>query len=141
MMLAANTTLYLLALTLAVAVTTPVPATAARGAGIARLVLACGGGLIVSAAIALAFVGMWFESALVGSSAIVLVSVSMWFALARVHVAAATEDEEDDDDGGSLFPPVPPEPTKPEGGPSDDIWDDFDAARAGWDRERDPSPA
>ncbi len=144
MMLAANTTLYLLALMLAVALTTPVPATAARGAGAARVVLVCGGGLIVSTAIALAFVGLWFESALVGSLAIVVVSVSMWFALARVPVAAETEDEEDDDDGGSLFRPVPPEPTKPEGGPSDDIWtdwSDFDAARAGWERDREPQPA
>lgn len=141
MLLAANALLYLSALALAIAVTRPSTGTPARGARPARAVMACGGGLTVAAAIALAFVGLWFESALAGAAAIIVVSVSMWFALARTTGPVADEGDEDDDGGGSLFKPVPPEPTKPEGGPdpSDDVWAEFDAARSAWDREREPA--
>jgi len=141
MVLTANSLLYLCALVLAVTVTTPLPATASRGARLARAMLAGGGGLVISAAIALAFLGLWFESALAGTAAIVLVGVCMWVALARHPDAAAEEDEDEDDEGGSHFKPPAPEPTKPEGGPSDDFWADFDAARADWDRAREPTSA
>lgn len=141
MLLAANALLYLSALALAIAVTRPAAGAPARGARRARGVLACGGGLSITTAIVLALVGLWFESALAGAAAIVVVSVSMWFALRRAPAPVEDEGDEDDDGGGSLFRPVPPEPTKPEGGPSDDFWADFDAARSGWDREREPAGA
>jgi hypothetical protein len=141
MLLAANALLYLSALALAMVVTSPRPGTHSRGARAARIVMACGGGLAIAAAIVLALVGLWYVSALAGAVAIVVVSVSMWFALARMPGTAEDEGDEDDDGGGSLYPPVPPEPTKPEGGPSDDFWTEFDAARSGWDREREPAGA
>jgi len=135
MLLAVNSLLYLGALTLAMVATNSMPETATRGARAARCVLAFGGGAIIAAAIALGFAGMWFESALAGTVAIVVMGTSMWFALAHL----ANDDDEDDEDGGSLFSPSSPEPTKPEGGPSDDMWTEFDRARAGWERERRPS--
>jgi hypothetical protein len=144
MLLAANALLYLSALALAIVVTRPPSGTSDRGARSARAVMTFGGGLAVVAAIALAGIGMWFESALTGAGAIVVVSVSMWFALARMPEPVEEEDDEDDDGGGSLFCPEPPAPTKPEGGPSEDYWTDwseFDAARSAWDREREPAGA
>jgi hypothetical protein len=135
MLLAVNSLLYLGALTLAMVATNSMPETATRGARVARWILAFGGGTIITAAMALGFAGMWFESALAGSAAIIVVGTSMWFALAHL----ANDDDEDDEDGGSLFSPSSPDPTKPEGGPSDDMWDEFDRARAGWERDRRPS--
>jgi hypothetical protein len=142
MLLALNALLYLTALTLAMAVVTPLPDGAGRRARVARLVLVLGGGLTVAAAMVLAALGLWFESALAGTVAILVVGACMWVAVGRRTAPAEAEDEDEDDDGGSLFKPPPPEPTKPEGGPSDDHWNDwseFDAARAGWAREREPS--
>jgi hypothetical protein len=140
MMVAANALLYVFALTLAVAVISPQPEGASRRTRAARSALTCGGGLTVTAAIALAFVGLWFESALAGTVAIVVVGTCMWFGLAR-QPWRPDEDEDDDDDGGGRRHPVPPEPTQPVGGPSEDLWADFDSARAGWERDREPISA
>jgi len=140
MLLALNSLLYLGALALAMIATSPQPPEATRGARVARGVLAIGGGLIITVAITLGFVGMWFESAIAGVAAIVVVSISMWFAMGHL----AGDDDEDDEDGGSLFRPSSPEPTKPEGGPPDGFWTDwseFDRARSDWERERQPTPA
>jgi hypothetical protein len=140
MLLVVNATLYLFALAIAVLVTRPAPGTSSRGGRGARWTLACGGSLTMVAAIGLASADLWFESALAGTVSIVVVAVSMWFAFTRMHhEQEAEDDEDDDDDGGSMFRPPPPEPTRPEGGPSDDFWTDFDAARAGWSRDRDPA--
>jgi hypothetical protein len=138
MVLVVNAVMYVFALTLAVTVITPLPEGASIPLRAARGALACGGGLTITAAIALAFVGLWFESALAGTIAIVIVGVCMWFSLARMP-AEPDDDEEDDDDGGGRIDPVPPAPTEPAGGPSDDLWSDFDAARAGWERDREPA--
>ena len=142
MMVAINALLYVFALTLAVAVISPIPEGAPRRTRVARSALTCGGGLTVTAAIALAFIGLWFESALAGTVAIVVVGTCMWFGLARQNSWPDDEDD-DDDDGGGHRRPTPPEPTQPVGGPSEDLWSDFDSVRAGWDRDcgRDPVSA
>lgn len=143
MLLLANALLYVFALTLAVAVMSPMPAGASRRARAARATLACGGGVTVVAAIALGFVGLWFESALAGTLAIIIVGTCMCVGLSRQTAAREAEDDEgEDDDGGSFVGPISPEPTKPEGGPSDEFWTDwgeFDRARADWSREREPT--
>jgi L-lactate permease len=140
MMVAANALLYVFALTLAVAVISPQPEGASRRSRAARSVLTCGGGLTVTAAIALAFVGLWFESALAGTVAILVVGTCLWFGLAR-QPWRPDEDEDDDDDGGGRRRPIPPEPTQPVGGPPEDLWADFDNVRAGWERDREPVSA
>ena len=138
MMVVVNALLYVFALTLAVAVISPQREGASRRARVARSALACGGGLTVTAAIALAFVGLWFESALAGTVAILVVGTCMWFGLAR-QSWRPEDDEDDDDDGGGRRRPHPPEPTRPVGGPPEDIWADFDSTRAGWERDREPA--
>jgi hypothetical protein len=139
MLLLLNSVLYVFALTLAVTVMGPLGEQASRRTRVARAALTCAGGLTITAAIALGFVGLWFESALAGTFAIIVVGACM--CVGFIREPASTEDEdEDDDDGGSLFRPAPPEPTKPEGGPSDDVWTDFDRARAEWARERERTP-
>jgi hypothetical protein len=142
MMVAINALLYVFALTLAVAVISPIPEGAPRRTRVARSALTCGGGLTVTAAIALAFIGLWFESALAGTVAIVVVGTCMWFGLAR-QPSWPDDEDDDDDDGGGRRRPIPPEPTQPVGGPSEDLWSDFDSVRAGWDRDcgRDPVSA
>ena len=143
MLILANALLYVFALTLAVAVMGPLPAGASRRARAARATLACAGGVTVVAAIALAFVGLWFESALAGTLAIGVVGGCMCVGLARRSAPVEAEDDDgEDDDGGSFFRPDSPDPTKPEGGPSEDFWTDwteFDRARADWSREREPA--
>jgi hypothetical protein len=140
MLLALNATLYVFAFALAVFSLRRVPAAAGRAARVARGTLVCAGGLTISTAIVLACVGLWFESSLAGSAAIVVIGVCMWVGLSRIPAQEQAEDEEgEDDDGGSLFGPPAPEPTRPEGGPSDDSWAEFDAARAEWARQRDPA--
>jgi predicted phage tail protein len=140
MLLAVNATLYVFALAIAVLVTRPAPGTSTRGGRAARWTLALGGGLTIVAAIVLASADLWFESALAGTASIVVVAVSMWCAFAQMHAVQETEDEDDDDDdGGSMFRKPPPEPTRPEGDPADDLWADFDKARAGWSRDREPA--
>jgi hypothetical protein len=137
MIVVVNGLLYVFALTLAVAVISPQPEGASRRSRAARSALTCGGGVTVTAAIALAAIGLWFESALAGTVAILVVGTCMWFGLAR-QSSRPDDDEDDDDDGGGRRRPVPPEPTQPVGGPSEDLWADFDSVRAGWDRDRDP---
>ena len=139
MMVAVNALLYVFALTLAVAVISPVPEGAPRRTRVARSALTCGGGLTVTAAIVLAFIGLWFESALAGTVAIVVVGICMWFGLAR-QPSWPDDEDDDDDDGGGHRRPLPPEPTQPVGGPTEDLWSDFDSARAGWERDRSPDP-
>ena len=147
MLLAFNALLYLSAFTVAIAATAPQPGPRPRRERVARFVLLTGGSLSVSAAIGLMLNGMWFESALAGSAAILVVGASMWFGLTRVRTEVVAEEDEDDDGGGSLYGPPAPEPTRPEGGPSEDFWDRtdpagwaaFDAARAAWEREREPA--
>src|SRR4051794_692343 len=78
MMVVVNALLYVFALTLAVAVISPPPEGASRRVRAARSALACGGGLTVTAAIALAFVGLWFESALARTVAIAGGGPCMW---------------------------------------------------------------
>jgi hypothetical protein len=141
MMVAVNALLYVFALMLAVAVISPVPEGAPRRTRASRLALACGGGLAVTAAIALASVGLWFESAIAGTVAIVVVGICMWFGLVR-QSSRPDDEEDDDDDGGGRRPPKPPEPTEPVGsGPSADLWTDFDSVRTGWERDRNLEPA
>ncbi len=145
MLLAFNALLYLSALAVAVAATRPQEGPRPRGERAARVTLVAGGGMTVGAALGLMAAGRWFESAIAGSLAIVVVGASMWFGLTRTPAEAPDEDEEDDDGGGgSLYRPPAPEPTRPEGGPTDEFqtdWNDFDAARAGWSREREPASA
>jgi len=140
MVVVVNALLYVFALTLAVAVISPLPEGASGPARAARATLACGGGVTIIVAITLAFIGLWFESALAGTVAIVVVGVCMWFGLARMPSQPDDDEDDDDDDGGGRHHPVPPAPTQPVGGPSDDLWADFDALRAGWDRDRDGEP-
>ena len=142
MMAVVNALLYVFALTLALAVISPLPEGASRTMRVSRAILAIGGGITVVVAVVLAILGMWFESALAGTVAIVIVGVCMWFGLARMS-SDPEDGEEEDDDGGSHRRPDPPAPTQPVGGPSEDLWtdwSDFDAARAGWERDRDRDP-
>jgi hypothetical protein len=104
------------------------------------MALAVGGGFAITGAITLTFLGLWVESAIVGCAALAIVSVCMWLALARS--SSESDDGEDGSDGGGGRPrrPIPPAPPEPLDGPEPD-WDEFDRARAGWSRERDPIPA
>ena len=139
MVLILNAVLYVIALSLSLAVLTPVPENATRRVRVARGALACGGGLAMSVAITLSFMGHWFESGIAGCVSIVIVSVCLWFAL-TARYSPNTEDEDDGDDGGGgpRKRPDPPAPTEPAGGPPDELWTEFDRVRAGWDREREP---
>jgi hypothetical protein len=140
MLLALNATLYVFAFGLAVTSLRTVPPSAGLPGRVARGTLIGAGGPTIAAAVGFGFAGLWFESALAGSAALVVIGVCMWLGLSCLPQQDPAEDEEDeDDDGGSLFRPPAPEPTRPEGGPSDDLWSDFDAARAGWQRERERS--
>ena len=140
MLLVLNATLYVFAFALAVTSLRKVPNSTGPVARAARITLVVVGGATIATAVVLGFAGLWFESGIAGSAAIVVVGVCMWLGLARLPEPEPAEDEEgEDDDGGSLFRPPAPEPTRPEGGPSDEFWSDFDAARAGWEREREPS--
>ena len=136
MLLVLNATLYLVALTLALCVVTPVPENASRRVRIARVSLAFGGGAAITAAITLTFLGLWVESAIIGCVAFAIVCVCLWISLARS--ASDQDDGEDGSDGGGgrRRKPIPPAPPEPLGGPTD--WADFDRARAGWSRDRDP---
>jgi hypothetical protein len=136
MVLILNAVLYVIALSLSLAVLTPVPESASRRVRAARGTLACGGGLAMSVAITLSFLGYWFESGIAGCVAIVIVSACLWCALsARFTPKADDEDDGDEGGGGPRKRPDPPAPPEPAGGPAEDLWGDFDRARAGWDRE------
>jgi hypothetical protein len=141
MLLTLNAVLYLAALSLSLCVVTPVPRGAARRVRIARISLACGGGAAIAAAITLTFVGLWVESAVVGCFALVVVIVCLWVALS--HSSTERDDGEDSSDGGGGRPrrPVPPAPPEPLGGPDGPEldWNEFDAARVGWSRDREPA--
>lgn len=141
-MLILNAVLYVVALGLSLAVLTPLPEAASRRIRRARATLACGGGLAMSVAIALSFMGHWFASGIIGCVAIVIVSACLWYALAS-RFSPRTDDDDDDEDGGGgpRRRPQPPAPPQPAGGPSADLWADFDRARAGWEREREPVAA
>ena len=136
MLLVLNAVLYLAALTLALCVLTPVPEDAPRRVRMARLALALGGGVSITAAITLTFLGLWVESAIVGCIAMTIVCVCLWISLSRS--SSEHDDGEDGSDGGGGRPrrPTPPAPPEPLGGPDLD-WDEFDRARAGWT----PAPA
>jgi hypothetical protein len=138
MLLALNAVLYVVALGLSLCVLPPVAEGAPRRVRVARTSLAFGGGAAIAAAITLTFVGLWVESTAVGSIALLIVCVCLWIALS--HPSSRRDDGEDGSDGGGGRPrrPIPPAPPEPLGGPSSD-WSDFDAARAGWAREREPA--
>ena len=142
MVLVLNAVLYGVALSLALAVLTPVSEGAPRRARTARAALARGGGLAMAVAITLSFMGRWFASGVAGCVAIVIVSACLWCALtARFERRTDDDDEGDDGGGGPRKQPDPPAPPEPAGGPSEDRrpdWSEFDRARAVWDRERDP---
>jgi hypothetical protein len=136
MVLILNAVLYVIALGLSLAVLTPVPERASRRVRVARGALACGGGLAMGVAITLSFMGRWFASGIAGCVAIVIVSTCLWVALSARFTPRA--DDEDDGGGGGGGPrkrPDPPAPPEPAGGPSEELWGEFDRARAGWDRE------
>jgi hypothetical protein len=142
MVLFLNAALYVIALSLSLAVLTPAPEGASRRVRASRIALACGGGLSMSVAITLSFMGHWFASGIAGCVSIVIVSVCLWCAL-TARYSPKTDDEDDGDDGGGgpRKRPDPPAPPEPAGGPSEDLWTDwgeFDRARAGWDGDREP---
>lgn len=143
MVLILNAVLYVVALSLSIAVLTPVPAGASGRIRAARAALAVGGGLAMSVAVTLSFMGHWFASGVAGCVSIVIVSVCLWVALtARFTPRADDDDDGDDGGGGPRRRPGPPAPPQPAGGPAGDLgtdWTDFDRARAGWDHEREPA--
>ena len=137
--LALNAVLYVVALSLSLAVLTPVPEGASRRLRIARRTLVCGGGLTMSVAITLSFMERWFESGLAGCVAIVIVSGCLWLGLtSRFSQHGEDDDDGQDGGGGPRKRPDPPAPPEPAGGPPDELWIDFDRARAEWERERAP---
>jgi hypothetical protein len=146
MVLILNAVLYVVALGLSLAVLTPIPEGASRRARTARAALAVGGGLAMSLAITLSFLGHWFASGIAGCASLVIVSGCLWVALASRSPNADDDDDGDDGGGGPRKRPEPPAPPEPAGsGPDigfgDTEWTEFDRARAGWSREREPSPA
>lgn len=134
-----NAVLYAVALGLALAVVSLVDGGTSRRVRGARRVLVGVGGLAMSVAIALSFMGHWLESGIAGCVAIAIVCACMCVALTG-RASRGHEDEDDGDDGGGgpRKRPEPPAPPEPAGGPTEDGWTDFDRARAGWERDRDP---
>ena len=145
MVLVLNAGLYVVALSLSLAVLTPIPDGASPRVRAVRRVLVCAGGLAMSIAITLSFLGRWFESGIAGCVAIAIVGGCLWLGLTS-RFTPRGEDEDDGQDGGGgprkrPEPPAPPEPPDGLVGPSDDRWTDwaeFDRARAGWERGREP---
>jgi len=137
-----NALLYVVALSLSLAALTPIPEGAPPRVRTARRLLVCGGGLAMSVAITLSFLGRWFESGIAGCVAVAIVSACLWLGL----TSRFTPRGEDDDDGqggggGPRKRPDPPAPPEPAGGPSDGYradWSDFDRARAEWENDRRP---
>ncbi len=137
--LALNAALYVVALSLSLAVLTPVPEGASRRVRIARRVLVCGGGLAMSSAITLSFLGRWYESGVAGCIALVVVAGCLWLGLtSRFTHRGEDDDDGQDGGGGPRKRPDPPAPPEPAGGPPDELWTEFDRARAVWDHERTP---
>ena len=140
MVLILNAVLYVVALSLSLAVLTPIPEGASRRVRTARRLLVVGGGLAMSAAITLSFMGHWLESGIAGCVAIVIVSACLWLGLTS-RFSPRPEDDDDGQDGGGgpRKKPDPPAPPEPAGGPPEDLWGHFDRARADWERERQPT--
>lgn len=142
MVLILNAVLYVVALSLSLAVLTPLPEGAPQRVRTARRVLVCAGGLAMSVAITLSFLGRWTASGIAGCVAIAIVGGCLWLGLTG-RFAPRGEDDDDGQDGGGgpRKRPDPPAPPEPAGGPSEDPWTDwteFDRARAGWERGREP---
>ncbi|HEX4364937.1 MAG TPA: hypothetical protein VHZ75_10345 [Solirubrobacteraceae bacterium] len=140
MVLILNAVLYAVALVLSLGVLRTASATDSRRVRTTRIVLVCGGGLAVGTAIVLSFLGRWLASGVAGCVAIVIVATCLGIALS----SRSTQRRDDDDDdqpggGGPRRRPEPPAPTEPAGGPSDDLWSQFDRARAIWEQEREPA--
>ena len=153
MVLILNAVLYVIALSLSLAVLSPVPEGASPRVRAARAALACGGGVAMSVAITLSFLGHWFASGIAGCVAVVIVSACLWYALSARCTPKADDDDNGDEGGGGPRkrpdPSSPSNPSEPAGGPPDDAadrtdwtdwtdWSGFDRARAGWEREREP---
>ena len=139
MVLILNAVLYVVALSLSLAVLTPIPEGASRRVRTARRLLVVGGGLAMSVAITLSFMGYWMESGIAGCVAIVIVSACLWLGLtSRFSPRGEDDDDGQDGGGGPRKKPDPPAPPEPAGGPSDDLWTEFDRARAAWERDRTP---
>jgi hypothetical protein len=145
MVLILNAVLYVVALSLSLAVLTPVPSAASRRVRLARRALVCGGGLAMSVAITLSFMGRWVESGVAGCVAVVVVTACLWLGLSSRFSPRGEDD--DDGQGGGGGPrkrPDPPAPPEPAGGLSGDWWTDwtdFDRARANWEHAPKPEPA
>lgn len=138
MLLVLNVLLYGVALGLALAVLTPLPERPSRRLRVARLVLIAGGGLAMGSAITLSFLGLWLASGVAGCIALVVVATCLWVG---ISARARPGDDDDGGDGGGGGPPKhpePPLPTRPAGDGDDERWSEFDRARAGWERPRDP---
>ncbi|MDQ3722025.1 MAG: hypothetical protein M3376_02925 [Actinomycetota bacterium] len=136
MVLIVNAVLYVVALSLSLAVLSPIPEGASRRFRMARWSLVCGGGVAMSIAITLSFMGRWLESGVAGCVALVTVGACLWLGLTSRFVPRGEDD--DDGQGGGGGPrkrPDPPAPPEPAGGPPDELWTEFDRARAGWERE------
>ena len=137
-----NAVLYVVALSLSLAVLTPIPEGASHRVRTARRVLVCGGGLAMSVAITLSFMGRWFESGVAGCVAIAIVSMCLWLGLTSRFTPRGDDDDGGQDGGGGPRKrPDPPAPPEPAGGPSDGCWTDwtdFDRARAEWENDRRP---
>ena len=110
MVLILNAVLYVVALSLSLAVLTPVPEGASRRVRTARRLLVVGGGLAMSAAMTLSFMGRWYASGIAGCVAIVIVSACLWLGLTS-RFSPRGEDDDDGQDGGggtpddAAFPP------------------------------------
>jgi lysylphosphatidylglycerol synthetase-like protein (DUF2156 family) len=140
MMLILNAVLYVVALSLSLAVLTPVPRGASSRVRLARRALVCGGGLAMSVAITLSFVGRWLESGIAGCVAAVVVTGCLWLGLSSRFSPRDDDDDNQDGGGGPRKRPEPPAPPEPAGGLPGEWWTDFDRARAGWERDRTPNP-
>ncbi|MBW3608792.1 MAG: hypothetical protein KY463_10615 [Actinobacteria bacterium] len=142
MVLLLNAVLYVVALSLSLAVLTPIPEGASPRVRSARRLLVSAGGLAMSVAIMLSFMGRWLESGIAGGVAIAIVGACLWLGLTSRFTPRGEDDADGQDGGGGPRKrPDPPAPPEPAGGPSADSWLDwseFDRARAGWERGREP---
>jgi len=139
MVLILNAVLYLVALSLSLAVLTPVPSGASRRVRLARRALVGGGGMAMSVAITLSFMGLWIESGIAGCVAVVVVTTCLWLGMSsRFSPRADDDDDGQDGGGGPRKRPDPPAPPEPAGGLPGEWWTDFDRARAGWEHDSHP---
>ena len=139
MVLILNAVLYLVALSLSLAALTPVPSGASRRVRLARRALVCGGGMAMSVAITLSFMGLWIESGIAGCVAVIVVTTCLWLGMSsRFSPRADDDDDGQDGGGGPRKRPDPPAPPEPAGGLPGEWWTDFDRARAGWEHDSHP---